>query len=186
MHFAVPRPSTGERAQGQSCAACGSLGTQITPCPDIPEPAFSKELLSQSAWPQEMRTWQDSHPQGFMMLPLPFSHTKSFSLKEGSGHERGDKAYHYSRLWIITGLDRSDWLHLNCWINTLGALLTFVCPVGKCSLNWLNWAKPALHWPHSSCQATVKWCYNPSMPWSSHGHRGITLLALSITGLKSQ
>lgn len=54
-------------------------------CPSIPPPASSKVLQSQLAWPQEMKTQQDSHPHTFLMLPLPLSPTKAFRLK---GRER--------------------------------------------------------------------------------------------------
>lgn len=114
-------------------------------------------------------------PKGLWCSPCPSAPPNLSGLKEGSGHESDDKAYHYSRLWIIAGLnwpEVTDFTWITESIQWGPADWTRVCPVGKCSLNWLNWAKPTLHWAQSSCQATVNWFYNPPTPWSSHGTGG--------------
>lgn len=160
-------PSTGVSAQGQSWAA-----------PDIPGfHSCSQQGITATVCLVTGNENVANIPIGLWCSPCPPAPPNLLGWKESSGHERDDKAYHYSRLWIITGLkwtEETDSTWITESIEWGSADWTLVCPVGKCSLNWLNWAKPTLHWPQSSCQATANWFYNPSNTLKQPWHRGTT------------
>lgn len=165
----------------QRCAFCcpprPALGCphkdKAVPTPQtlLPARSSSHSLLGHRKWEHGM-----IHiPMGLWCFPCPSASPNLWGLKEGSGYARDDKAYHYSRLLITAGLNWTEVIDFTWIIGSIQwgpADWTPVCPVGNCSLKWLNWAKPTLQWPHTSCQATVNWFYNPFTPWSSHGTAG--------------
>lgn len=91
MHFAVPQP------QDKAVLPQG-LSQHHRPC--FQQGATVTAGLATG----NENTARFTSPQVSDAPPAPSAPPKLLGLKEGSGHERDDKAYHYSRLWIIAGL----------------------------------------------------------------------------------